>query len=71
MPYAELKKRLQLVGAPTEPAEIGITRERLRASFQRAYHIRRRFTVLDLAVRVGLLDECLDSLFGSGGAYQQ
>lgn len=71
VPYAELEKRLQLVGAPTNPAEIGITRERLRASFQRAYHIRRRFTVLDLAVRVGVLDECLDTLFGSGGAYRQ
>ncbi len=70
VPYAELEKRLRLVGAPTSPAEIGITRERLRASFQRAYHIRRRFTVLDLAVRVGLLDECLDSLFGLGGVFE-
>jgi glycerol-1-phosphate dehydrogenase [NAD(P)+] len=71
VPYAELKRRLRLVGAPTGPEEIGLTRERLRGSFQRAYHIRRRFTALDLAVRAGVLDECLDSLFGPGGAYQQ
>lgn len=70
VPYTELKRRLSLVGAPTDPAEIGITRERLRASFQKAYHIRRRFTVLDVAVRTGLLDECLDALFGAGGVYQ-
>ena len=69
MPYAELKRRLCLVGAPAEPEEIGITRERLRASFQRAYHIRRRFTVLDLAVRTGLLDGSLDALFGPGGVF--
>jgi glycerol-1-phosphate dehydrogenase [NAD(P)+] len=51
------------VGAPTSPGEIGISRERLRRSFRRAYHIRRRFTVLDLAVRTGLLDECLAEIF--------
>jgi glycerol-1-phosphate dehydrogenase [NAD(P)+] len=68
VPYVELKNRLKLVGAPTEPEEIGITRERLRTSFHRAYHIRRRFTVLDVAVRTGLLDDCLDALFGPGGA---
>ncbi|MCX6953237.1 MAG: sn-glycerol-1-phosphate dehydrogenase [Verrucomicrobia bacterium] len=71
VPYVELKRRLVLVGAPTEPEQIGLTRERLRTSFRRAYHIRRRFTVLDLAVRTGMLDDCLGALFGPGGAYQQ
>jgi glycerol-1-phosphate dehydrogenase [NAD(P)+] len=70
VPHAELKRRLQLVGAPTEPEEIGLTRERLRASFFRAYHIRRRYTVLDLAVQTGLLDPLLDALFGAGGIWQ-
>lgn len=65
---ADLKQRLQLVGAPVECEQIGITRERLRSSFSRAYHIRRRFTVLDLAVRAGVLEDCLASLFGPGGA---
>lgn len=68
VPFAELKRRLLLVGAPTEPEEIGISREHLRNSFRRAYHIRRRFTVLDFAVRAGLLDECLETMFGAGGA---
>ncbi len=67
VPYAELKRRLQLVGAPTAPEEIGLTRERLRTSFRRAYHIRRRFTVLDLAVRTGVLEDCLASLFSPDG----
>lgn len=70
VPYAELKRRLQLVGAPTEPEAIGITRERLRTSFVRAYHIRRRFTVLDLAVRADALDASLDVLFGAGGIWR-
>lgn len=70
IPVAELKRRLALVGAPTEPEKIGITRERLRTSFRRAYHIRRRFTVLDLAVRTGLLEDCLDALFGPTGRWK-
>ena len=68
--HAELKRRLQAVGAPTEPEEIGITRERLRRSFERAQHIRRRFTVLDLAVRTGMLEPCLNTLFGRGGRWE-
>ncbi|MDB6149238.1 MAG: 3-dehydroquinate synthase [Chthoniobacter sp.] len=55
MPSAELKRRLQLVGAPTEPEQIGISRERLRETFTRACSIRRRFTILDLSARVGSL----------------
>lgn len=69
VPYAELKRRLVRVGAPTEPEQIGITRPRLRESFRRAYHIRRRFTVLDLAMRAGLLDDGLAAMFGAGGVW--
>ena len=65
LPAAEIKRRLALVGAPTAPEEIGISAARLRDSFSRAYHIRRRFTVLDVAVRTGLLDRFLDGLFGA------
>jgi len=57
-------------GRADEPEAIGISRERLRQSFRRATHIRRRFTVLDLAVRAGVLDESLDALFGPGGVWE-
>jgi glycerol-1-phosphate dehydrogenase [NAD(P)+] len=69
IPFAEIKQRLNLVGAPTTPEEIGLTRDRLRHSFRRAYHIRRRFTVLDVVIRTGLLDECLDRLFAQTGPW--
>jgi glycerol-1-phosphate dehydrogenase [NAD(P)+] len=69
LPAAEVKRRLDRVGAPSEPEQIGITRDRLRDAFGRAYHLRRRFTVLDLAVRTGLLDDRLDALFGLGGPW--
>ena len=62
----ELATMLREAGAPSEAEQIGISRERLRASFQQAYHIRRRFTVLDLAKRAGVLGRCLDAMFGGG-----
>jgi glycerol-1-phosphate dehydrogenase [NAD(P)+] len=69
IPFDDIKRRLQAVGAPTEPEEIGLTRERVRASFLRAQHIRRRFTVLDLAVRTGTLASTLDVVFGPAGVW--
>lgn len=70
LPSAEMKRRLDLVGAPTEPERIGISRERLRRSFFRAYHIRRRFTVLDAAVRTRTLERLLGGLFGPGAPWE-
>jgi glycerol-1-phosphate dehydrogenase [NAD(P)+] len=69
LPLATLRQMLHDAGAPTEPEHIGITRARLRQSYWRAFCIRRRFTVLDLAVRTGLLDICLDEIFGPAGLW--
>jgi glycerol-1-phosphate dehydrogenase [NAD(P)+] len=63
LPAATMKQMLQNVGAPTESEQIGISRDRLRASYRQAYHLRRRFTVLDLAVRTNLLDAGLKTIF--------
>jgi glycerol-1-phosphate dehydrogenase [NAD(P)+] len=54
---------LRDAGAPSESAEIGIPRERLKRSYIEAYHVRRRYTVLDLARRTGFMRELLDNLF--------
>jgi len=56
-------------GAPVEPEEIGIARARLRESFGQAYYLRRRFTVLDLAARCGLLGPALSDMFGPDGLW--
>ena len=69
LPFHQLKGMLQAVGAPTSPEEIGISRERLRNSFQMAYHIRRRFTLLDVVVRAGILEGALENLFGANGVW--
>ena len=70
VPIAKLKETLRLAGAPTEPEEIGISREYLRESFVRAQFIRRRYTILDLAVCTGLFAEWLGGLFGKGGIWE-
>jgi len=69
VPLVKMQEMLLTVGAPIEPEEIGISRERLRRSYWQAYFIRRRFTVLDLAVRTSLLDSCLAKIFGLLGPW--
>jgi glycerol-1-phosphate dehydrogenase [NAD(P)+] len=51
--YCDLRDMLSAAGAPTDSREIGISADRLALSCRKAYHIRRRFTVLDLARRTG------------------
>lgn len=69
IPFEEVKRCLKVVGAPTEPEEIGISREYLRESFDRGLYIRRRFTVLDIAIRANLTDKLLDGIFGPDGVW--
>lgn len=70
VPYNEAKRRLELVGAPTSPEQIGISPEKLKATFIRAQFIRRRFTILDVAVRTGYIEQWLEKLFGKGGIWE-
>jgi len=63
MTRAEVRKLLEGAGCPVRSEDIGISRERLRASFLKAYHIRRRFTIFDLVRRANIWDECLDQVF--------
>jgi glycerol-1-phosphate dehydrogenase [NAD(P)+] len=69
LPFARLKQMLRDAGAPDRPEKIGLSREHLRRSFSLAYHIRRRFTVLDLVVRADLLEGALNHLFGPDGPW--
>jgi glycerol-1-phosphate dehydrogenase [NAD(P)+] len=69
IPFRELKAMLRAAGAPVEPEEIGISRARLREAYRQSYYLRRRFTVLDLAGRCGLLEPALEHVFGPAGAW--
>lgn len=70
IPYTEVAHRLVLVGAPVSPLQIGITKAHLRETFRRAAFIRHRFTVLDVALRTGYMEQWLDGIFGEGGIWE-
>jgi glycerol-1-phosphate dehydrogenase [NAD(P)+] len=69
IPSVEVQDMLAAAGCPVRPEQIGISRERLRISFRRALHIRRRFTILDLVWRTNLWDRALDRVFQSNGMF--
>ncbi|HEY2411018.1 MAG TPA: sn-glycerol-1-phosphate dehydrogenase [Pirellulaceae bacterium] len=69
IPAKVVKQMLQDAAAAYEPEQIGISRDRLRQSYWQALFIRRRFTILDLAHRTGLLDDALTNLFSSSGQF--
>jgi glycerol-1-phosphate dehydrogenase [NAD(P)+] len=61
----DIAQRLAAAGAPTRPEEIGISTERLAESYFQALYIRRRFTVLDVAHRCGVLDSAVSKACAS------
>ncbi len=70
IPFEKARDYLAMVGAPSNPEDIGVSREYLRQTFIRAQFIRRRFTILDVALRLNKMDEWLDRLFGKGGIWE-
>ena len=67
MPAAQIREMLRAAGCPTGPGDIGLGWEDFAASYARAQTIRKRYTVLDLALEAGILEECVDELFAPGG----
>ena len=69
IPFRDLRDMLRRAGCPFDPGQIGISRGRLRLSYQQCCWMRRRFTVLDLVLRLGLIDPALDQLFSPQGPW--
>jgi glycerol-1-phosphate dehydrogenase [NAD(P)+] len=63
----QLRALLETAGCPTDPTEIGIDLARLKASYDLARQIRRRYTLLDLLFETNLLQECVNKLFAPSG----
>ena len=57
--------RLKAVGAPVHPSDIDLSREQMRATIIRSQQIRRRYTIFDVAVRMGTMEEWADRLMNS------
>jgi len=69
IPFGRLRDMLAEAGAAFEPEQIGISRSRLRLSYEQAFYIRRRFTVLDLAMLSGEGEAAIDELFSHNGCW--
>jgi glycerol-1-phosphate dehydrogenase [NAD(P)+] len=66
-PTGELRDLLAGAGCPTTPEQIGLDRDQLRGSYLAATHIRRRYTVYDLAHDTGIFADLVDEVFAPGG----
>jgi glycerol-1-phosphate dehydrogenase [NAD(P)+] len=71
MPAEKIREMLQAAGCPTGPGEIGLGWEDFAATYARAQTIRKRYTVLDLALEAGILEECVDELFAPEGFWDR
>lgn len=67
LPSDQLCNLLERAHCPTQPEHIGLSRAQAKESYFAAGHIRRRYTVYDLASEMGLLSETVEGLFGQGG----
>lgn len=57
-----MRHALEVLGAPTTAAEIGINPGELRTSFLWAKEMRPKYVVLDLAYDLGILEQLADSI---------
>lgn len=67
IPATELQQMLRAVGAPAHPSDIDLGWDRFRETYTRAQMIRKRYTVLDLALEANLLEELVAELFAPEG----
>jgi glycerol-1-phosphate dehydrogenase [NAD(P)+] len=57
IPYARSRDLLEQAGCPVRPEAIALTREHAVATFDLAQMMRQRYTALDAAYELGMLDE--------------
>ena len=69
-PFEKMQKSFRLAGAPSDPSEIGLSREALRDMFPKVQIMRFRYNLLDLAKRGGFYDAIVNPLFDKGGVWE-
>lgn len=67
--FDKMQRLFKIVGAPSDPSEIGVTRQQLRDIVPYAQLMRARINLLDLAKRAEIYDLLVDKVFGPGGAW--
>jgi glycerol-1-phosphate dehydrogenase [NAD(P)+] len=68
--FAKMQDLMRRAGAPSDPSEIGLSRQQLHEMFAKVQLMRFRFNVLDLAKRGGFYDAVVEPLFAKGGPFE-
>ncbi|MBR6002172.1 MAG: sn-glycerol-1-phosphate dehydrogenase [Bacteroidales bacterium] len=68
-PFAKMQKLFAIVGAPTDPTDIGVSRQMLRDMVPFTQLMRYRINLLDLAKRARIYDALVEKVFGPGGPW--
>ena len=64
-----MQRLFKIVGAPSDPSEIGVSRQKLREIVPYAQLMRARINLLDLAKRAEIYDYLVDKVFGPEGSW--
>lgn len=67
--FEKMRRLFKIVGAPSDPSEIGVTREQLKSLVPFTQLMRYRINLLDLAKRGMFYDELVEAVFGGNGAW--
>lgn len=68
--FEKMQKMFAIVGAPTDPSDIGVSRQMLKDIVPFAQIMRYRINLLDLAKRACIYDQLVEAVFGKGGAWE-
>lgn len=68
--FDQMYRSLSIVGAPVKPEDVGISKAQMKSDVPFVRHIRRRYNMMDLGLRAGLLDKWVDGVFGKGGVWE-
>lgn len=68
--FEKMQKCFRIVGAPADPEDIGVSREKLLSIVPYTQLMRYRINLLDLAKRGRFYDELVAAVFGKGGAWE-
>ena len=69
-PFEKMQECFRKVGAPADPADIGVTRQQLKDMLPYVQLMRWRMNMFDLALRGGFYEELVEKVFGKGGRWE-
>lgn len=68
--FKKMQALFKAAGAPSDPSDIGVSRQQLKDMFPFVQLMRFRFNILDLAKRGGFYDDLVEPVFAKGGAWE-